>query len=86
MIEKAAPGWSELMLVALRTDPAGGARAVGAALLDEEALAEALRRAGVADDEDERGGSVRRCWPRSPMPDRGRSIRPWPPEPQLLAM
>jgi hypothetical protein len=43
-MEKFAPGWSNLFLVALREDPVGRA-AVAAALLDEETLAEALDRA-----------------------------------------
>jgi len=50
MVDKAAPGWSQLMLVALRSDPEGGAQEVAAALLDEEALAAALAAAGVAGD------------------------------------
>jgi hypothetical protein len=50
MVDKAAPGWSQLMLVALRSDPRGGAREVAAALLDEEALAAALGAAGVEGD------------------------------------
>lgn len=52
MIEKAAPGWSQLMLVALRSDPQGGARDVAVALLDEAALAAALGAAGVEGDEE----------------------------------
>ena len=45
-IERSAAGWSTLLLVALRADPKGRA-AVVAALLDEEALAQALETAGV---------------------------------------
>lgn len=52
MVDKAAPGWSQLMLVALRSDPQGGAREVAAALLDEAALAAALGAAGVEGDEE----------------------------------
>jgi len=50
MVDKAAPGWSQLMLVALRSDPQGGAQEVAAALLHEEALAAALVAAGVEGD------------------------------------
>lgn len=50
MVDKAAPGWSQLMLVALRSDPHGGAQEVAAALLDEEALAAALDAVGVEGD------------------------------------
>jgi peptidoglycan/LPS O-acetylase OafA/YrhL len=52
MVDKAAPGWAQLMLVALRSDPQGGAQEVAAALLDEGALAAALGAAGVAGDEE----------------------------------
>jgi len=45
-IEKAATGWSTLVLVALRSDPEGRA-AVVAALLDDETLARAIDATGV---------------------------------------
>jgi hypothetical protein len=46
MIEKAAPGWAELLLASLRTDPSGR-DAVAAALLDEETLAGVLATPGL---------------------------------------
>lgn len=46
MIEKAAPGWAELLLASLRTDPPGR-DAVAAALLDEETLARVLATPGL---------------------------------------
>jgi len=45
-IDRSAGGSSKLLLVALRADPEGRA-AVVAALLDEEALAQALETAGA---------------------------------------
>lgn len=49
MVERAAPGWAELFLVALRGDPEGR-HAVAAALLDEATLIRALREAGLQTD------------------------------------
>jgi hypothetical protein len=46
MVGKAAPGWAQVLLVALRLDPPGR-DAVAAALLDEPTLAAALGRAGL---------------------------------------
>jgi len=47
MIGKAAPGWAEVLLVALRLDPPGRA-AVAAALMDEPTLAMALQKVGAS--------------------------------------
>ena len=47
MIGKAAPGWAEVLLVALRLDPPGRA-AVAAALIDETTLALALGKVGAS--------------------------------------
>jgi len=49
MVGKAAPGWAEVLLVALRLDPPGRA-AVAGALLDEPTLAMALEKAGATGD------------------------------------
>jgi len=51
IIGKAAPGWAEVLLVALRLDPPGRA-AVAAALMDEPTLAMALQKIGASPEGD----------------------------------
>ncbi|MDP9270924.1 MAG: hypothetical protein M3P14_08150 [Chloroflexota bacterium] len=51
MVGKAAPGWAQVLLVALRMDPRGR-DAVVAALLDEPPLAAALERARLPQGRD----------------------------------
>jgi hypothetical protein len=59
MVEKFAPGWSAMFLVALRTDPEVR-DAVVAALLDEETLARALEQAGAVDRQPRDAGTLAR--------------------------
>jgi hypothetical protein len=58
-IEKAATGWSTLVLVALRSDREGRA-AVVKALLDEETLARAIDATGVLDGSEQDAKSLAR--------------------------
>jgi len=50
MVDKAAPGWAELLLAALRAEPDAPA-SVAAALLDEAALTRAIAAAGISEPE-----------------------------------